>query len=125
MCVSKHVRQSINAAILQAVRTTKKSVFTPIIDNRVKPFKHLAYEQLMKRDLGTWTRHASAKDTLILDQVASNPSESTMPMVGARVRIVSLYYVYSCANRCPNYNGRLFSVIFHSSTYRQGIVKAK
>ena len=42
----------------------------------------------MKRDLGTWTHHASAKDTLILDQVASNPAESTMHMVGARVRLV-------------------------------------
>ena len=74
---------SVNTAIFQAARAAKKSVFTSIMDNRVKPFKHLAYEQLMKRDLGTWTHHASAQDTVILDQVTSNPAESTMHMVGA------------------------------------------
>ena len=122
MCVSKHVRQSVNTAIFQAARAAKKSVFTSIMDNRVKPLKHLAYEQLMKRDLGTWTHHASDQDTVILDQVTSNPAESTMHMVGARVSIVSLFYVYSCANRCPKYYGRSFTVFIHISTYRQGIV---
>ena len=94
MCASKHVRQSVNTAIFQAARPAKRSVFTSIMDNRAKPFKHLAYEQLMERDLGTWTHHASAQYTVILDQVTPNPAECTMHMVGARVGLVSLFYVY-------------------------------
>ena len=85
-----HVGQTVNTAIFEAARAPKKSSFTSIMDKRVKPFKPVAYEQLMQREHATWTHYASAQDTAILDQVTSNAAESTMHMVGAWVVSVAV-----------------------------------
>lgn len=80
-----HIKQTVNSAIFEAARAPTKSGFNAIMDKRVKPFKPAAFAQLIARNHATWTHYASAQDTVILDQVTSNPAESTMHMVGAAV----------------------------------------
>ncbi|CAN0502858.1 unnamed protein product, partial [Laminaria digitata] len=55
------VGSTVNTAIFEAARAPKKSSFTSIMDKRVKPFKPVAYEQLMQREHATWTHYASAQ----------------------------------------------------------------
>lgn len=91
--------QVVNVAIFEAARAPKRSICDKILEKRVKPYKRQAFDQLVARDAASWTHHASAQHTVILDQVTSNVAESTMHMVGAEVSDARCAI---CQSRCSN-----------------------
>lgn len=91
--------QVVNVAIFEAARAPKRSICDKILEKRVKPYKRQAFDQLVARDAASWTHHASAQHTVILDQVTSNVAESTMHMVGAEVSDI---HCAICEPRCSN-----------------------
>lgn len=102
---SRPYRTGCELRQLDAARAPKGSGFHVIMDKRMKPFKPVAFAQLIDRDHATWTSYASAQDTVILEQVTSNPAESIMHMVRAAVSTAfserNLRQVrISCGDKC-------------------------
>ena len=78
--------QTVNGWLFQAARAPTQLQCENILQTKMKPFKPLAFESLMKRDPKQWAHWAQPLGAAIMDQVTSNGAESTMNMIGPAVR---------------------------------------
>ena len=78
--------QTVNGWLFQAARAPTQLQCENILQTKMKPFKPLAFESLMKRDPKQWAHWAQPLGAAIMDQVTSNCAESTMNMIGHAVR---------------------------------------
>lgn len=54
-----HIKQTVNSAIFDAARASKRLGFYAVMDKRVKTFKPSALAQLFARNHAMWTHHDS------------------------------------------------------------------
>ena len=84
--------QTVNGWLSQAARVPTQLRCENILKTKMKPFKPLAFESLMKRDPKQWAHWAQPLGAAIMDQVTSNDVESTVNMIGN-----GWFYSYRCS----------------------------